>query len=168
MDPVRSCLGGGLAATAVATVVLVVVDFLLGGAELFAFTTLSGVCVIAGEPYCGSGTLTAALLRYFWFALLFVVAWPLLFAGFTWGLPGESGVAHGAVYGLVLWAGYAVVVAYGIGLGGESVAENVPLLAVTLVTYLVYGVVLGGGYDYLAGHRTFLSRDGTLPGDRAP
>nr|WP_217353085.1 DUF6789 family protein [Haloprofundus sp. MHR1] len=85
------------------------------------------------------------------------MAWPLLFGGFTWGLPGESGVAHGAVFGLILWSGYVVGALLGVFVGTETVAEDLPLLAVTLVSYLIYGLVLGGGYDYLADHRTFLS-----------
>jgi hypothetical protein len=159
MDPVRSSIGGGVAATTALTVCLLVTDLLLGGTNLFVFATFTSLCAVGGPPYCEVGSPTAAALTFVWYVALFAVAWPLLFGGFTWGLPGESGPTHGAVFGLVLWAGYVVVVLFGIGFGGETLAENLPLLLVTLVAYLVYGVVLGGVYDHLAGHRTFLGPD---------
>jgi len=157
MDPVRSSIAGGIVATIVLLVFLLVADFLLGGLNLFVFATFTSLCAVGGPPYCALESATATLLTYLWFGLLFAVAWPLLFAGFTWGLPGESGLAHGAVFGLVLWAGYVVLVLYGIGLGGQTFGENLPMLVVTLIAYLVYGLVLGGVYDTLAEHRTFLS-----------
>lgn len=162
MDPVRSSLGGGVAATLALLVFLLVADFFLAGTNLFVFATFTSLCAVGGPPYCELGSLTATLLTFIWFGLLYVVAWPLLFAGFTWGLPGETGLIHGAVYGLILWTGYVVVVLYGIGLGGQTFGENLPMLVVTLLAYLVYGLVLGGGYDYLAEHRTFLSEIRTV------
>lgn len=157
MDPVRSSLGGGLAATIALLVFLLIADFFLAGTNLFVFATFTSLCAVGGPPYCELGSLTATLLTFIWFGLLFAVAWPLFFAGFTWGLPGETGLVHGAVYGLILWTGYVVVVLYGIGLGGQTFGENLPMLLVTLLAYLVYGLVLGWGYDHLAEHRTFLS-----------
>lgn len=162
MDPVRSSLGGGIAATLTLLVFLLVADVLLAGTNLFVFATVTSLCAVGGPPYCELGTLTARLLTYLWFGLIFAVAWPLLFGGFTWGLPGESGFAHGAVFGLILWAGYVVVALLGLFVGNETFVEDLPLLAVTLLAYLVYGLVLGGGYDYLAEHRTFLSDEQTL------
>ncbi|WP_117594505.1 DUF6789 family protein [Haloprofundus halophilus] len=157
MGPIRSSLGAGVVATVVLLVFLFAADVLLPGTEPFVFATFTSLCAVGGPPYCGLGTLTATLLTYLWFGLIFAVAWPLLFGGFTWGLPGESGVAHGAVFGLILWSGYVVGALLGVFVGTETVAEDLPLLAVTLVSYLIYGLVLGGGYDYLADHRTFLS-----------
>ncbi|RLM53970.1 hypothetical protein DVK02_11120 [Halobellus sp. Atlit-31R] len=159
MDPVRSSLAGGVAATAVLLVFLLALDVVLGGTNLFVFATFTSLCAVGGPPYCELGSPAATLLTYTWFALLFAVAWPLLFGGFTWGLPGESGIAHGLAFGLVLWSGYVVVVLFSIGFGGESLAENLPFLTVTLLSYLVYGIVLGGGYDHFAHHRTFLSEE---------
>ena len=157
MEPVRSSLGGGIAATITLLIFLLIADFFLAGVDIFVFATFTSLCAVGGPPYCELGSSTATLLTFVWFSLLYAVAWPLLFAGFTWGLPGETGLAHGAVFGLILWTGYVVVVLYGIGLGGQTVGENLPMLVVTLLAYLVYGLVLGGGYDYLAEHRTFLS-----------
>jgi hypothetical protein len=157
MDPVRSSLGGGVAATAALTAVLLAADALLGGADLFAFATFTGLCAVGGHPYCDPVSATATALTLFWFAALFAVAWPLLFGGVTWGLPGESGAAHGAVFGLILWAGYVVGVVFLVGRGERTFAGSLPIGAVTLVAYLVYGLVLGSVYDHLAAHRTFLS-----------
>jgi len=161
MEPVRSSIGGGVAATVVLTALLLGTDLLLGGTNLFVFATFTSLCAVGGPPYCEVGSPTAAALTFVWYVALFVFAWPLLFGGFTWGLPGESGPAHGVVYGLFLWAGYVVVVLFGIGYGDQTLAENLPLLLVTFVSYLVYGVVLGSVYDHLADHRTFLSREPT-------
>ncbi|SEO21595.1 hypothetical protein SAMN04487948_101137 [Halogranum amylolyticum] len=157
MEPVRSSLGGGIVATIVLLAFLLVADLVLVGRSLFVFATFTSLCAIGGPPYCALGTSTATLLTYLWFAALFAVAWPLLFGGFTWGLPGESGVAHGVAFGLVLWGAYLLVAILNVGIGGETLDENLPTLTVTLLGYLVYGVVLGGVYDYLADHRTFLS-----------
>ncbi|MBX0297362.1 DUF6789 family protein [Haloarcula nitratireducens] len=157
MDPVRSSLGGGVAATLALLVFLLVADLFLAGTNLFVVATFTSLCAVGGPPYCELGSLTATLLTFIWFGLLFAVAWPLLFAGFTWGLPGETGLAHGAVFGLFLWAGYVVVSLLNVLVGYTTILEDLPLLIVTLLAYLVYGLVLGGVYDYLAEHRTFLS-----------
>jgi hypothetical protein len=157
MEPVRSGLGGGVAATVALVAVLLAADALLSGTNLFVFATFTSLCAVGGPQYCEPGTTTATAITFFWFLALYVVAWPLLFAGFTWGLPGESGFTHGLVFGLILWTGYGVTVAYAIGLADETLLENLPMLAVTVVGYLVYGLVLGGVYDRLADHRTFLS-----------
>lgn len=44
---------------------------------------------------------------------------------------------------------------------GETVAENLLLLLIMLLAYLVYRLTLGGVYDYLAEHRIFLSSEAT-------
>lgn len=157
MEPVRSSLGGGIAAAAALTTFLLLADFLLRSTSLFVFATFRSLCAVGGEPYCTIGSPVAAALTYLWFIVLFVGAWPLLFGGFTWGLPGESGATHGVVFGLILWAGYALAVLTEIGLGRETFASTAPIVIVTLGAYLVYGVVLGTVYDRLADHRTFLS-----------
>lgn len=110
MDVTRSSLGAGVAATATLLLSLVVLDWVFAGTSPVLFATFTGLCAVGGPPYCELGSPTAALLTYVWFALLFAVAWPLLFGGFTWGLPGESGLLHGLLFGVVLWTGYAVVV----------------------------------------------------------
>jgi hypothetical protein len=110
MDVTRSSLGAGVAATATLLLSLVVLDWVFAGTSPVLFATFTGLCAVGGPPYCELGSPTAALLTYVWFALLFAMAWPLLFGGFTWGLPGESGLLHGLLFGVVLWTGYAVVV----------------------------------------------------------
>lgn len=156
MDPVRSSLLAGVAATAVFVVLLAVAGPLTGESGLFVVETLSSLCELGGPQYCEPGSATEGALTVAAFLALFALAWPLFFAGFTWGLPGSSGVAHGAVFGAVLWTGYLVTVLYGVGLAGVSLSASLPALAAALVAYLGYGAVLGGGYDYLAEHRTLL------------
>ncbi|WP_440008682.1 DUF6789 family protein [Halomicrococcus sp. SG-WS-1] len=156
MEPVRSSLGGGVVATAVLTILLLIGDLLLGGYDLLVFATVENLCAI-GPPVCLAESSTATLLTYFMYVLLFVVAWPLFFAGFTWGLPGESGIIHGLVFSLVLWLGYATAIIYGVEFSEQTPAEAYPLLLATLIAYLGYGFVLGGVYDRLAEHRTFLT-----------
>lgn len=157
MEIVRSSVVGGIAATAVLTALLLVSDSLIGGTSPFVFATFMSLCAIGGPPYCEPNSLMATALTFLSFLALFALAWPLFFGAFTWGLPGESGLTHGAVFGLVLYMGYIGTVLYGIGIGGETVAENLPMLAVMLLAYLTYGLVLGGVYDHFAAHRTFLS-----------
>lgn len=159
MDPVRSSLSGGVVATLALAAFLFVGSRLFPGTGYFRFVTFTGPCELGGFPYCTPGTATATAIAAFWFAALFVIAWPLFFAGFTWGLPGESGVVHGALFGLILWTGYFVTVSYGIEVSGGTLGQNLPLVAVGILAYLVYGVVLGGVYDHLAGHRTLLDPD---------
>jgi len=161
MDPIRSSLQGGIVATVTLLVILAIADVLLAGTNLFVFATFTTLCAIGGPPYCELGSLTATLLTYLWFGLIFAVAWLLLFGGFTWGLPGESGLAHGAVFGLILWSGYVASDLLDFLVRNETLIDNIPLLAVTLVAYLIYGVVLGSVYDYSAEHRTFLSDEQT-------
>ncbi|MHB9286405.1 DUF6789 family protein [Halobacteriales archaeon Cl-PHB] len=161
MDPVRSSIGAGVVASVVVSVLLLVGEFLVPEASLFTFSTLRSLCVIGGPPYCEAGGTGAFVLRAVVYLALFVVAWPLLFAGFTWGLPGESGTTHGGVYGVFLWAGYLVAVVYGVGYGGGRIVDQIPLVTAALVAYLVYGLVLGSVYDHLAAHRTLMSTDST-------
>jgi len=149
MDPVRSGLAAGVVATVVLAGVLAVVDLLAAGGDLFALAAFTTPCALVGAPYCGAGSTTATLLTAIWFLALFAVAWPLLFTGFTWGLPGESGATHGAVFGLVLAAGYLAR-----GLSAYGPASLV--VAVVVLAYVVYGLVLGTVYDRLAAHRTLL------------
>lgn len=144
-------------ASLVLLVFLLVADIVLQGTNLFVYATFMSLCDFGGPPYCEPDSLVATLVTYAWFGVLFAVAWPLVFGSVTWGLPGESGVVHGFVFGLVLWSGYVAVVLVGMGFGGETLSQNLPLLGITFVSYVVYGVVLGGAYDSLAEHRTFLS-----------
>lgn len=158
MDPVRSSVGGGIVATA-ALSTLLVADLLLGGTDAFVFVTVTDLCSVDVPSVCEEGSPLAAVISTVWFLALFVVAWPLLFGGFTWGLPGESGLVHGAVFGLILWSGYLAAALLGVGTGRQTFAETGPVLLVTVVAYLLYGLVLGGVYDRLATHRTFLSSE---------
>jgi hypothetical protein len=156
MDPVRASIGGGVAATAVLTVFLLGIDVLVGRPGLFVFTTFTSLCAIGGPPYCDLGSIASVLLTFVTFVALFAVAWPLLYGGFTWALPGESGLVHGTVFGLILWLGYAVGILVALDAGG-IVGADLLMLQSTLLGYLGYGLVLGGTYDRLAGHRTFMS-----------
>ena len=93
--------------------------------------------VLAGMEYLFAG------------ADVFALAWPLLFAGFTWGIPGESGAVHGAIFGLVLFAGY-------LARGLSTMGPGLNVVVRFGFAYLVYGAVLGAVYDRLAAHRTLL------------
>jgi hypothetical protein len=159
MDPIRSSLGGGVVATISVVLFLLGADFLLGGTHLFVFATFTGPCAGGGPPYCDLGSVSALVLTSIVFLSLYVVAWPLVFGGFTWGLPGESGIVHGLVFGLVLWSGFAAVAWINIWRGWESFSTEFALVLAMLMAYLIYGCVLGIVYDRLAEHRTFLSQE---------
>jgi len=160
MDPIRSSLLGGVVAATLVGTVLLVFDAVAGGTSPFALTTFSSACLLGGEPFCAATTATATLINVVVYLALFAIAWPLLFAGFTWGLPGDSGVVHGAVFGAVLWSGYAAVAIGTAARGWTPLSGQLPLLSGMAVAYLLYGVVLGGIYDNLAAHRTLLSGEG--------
>lgn len=157
MDPVKSSLGGGIVATVTLTVILLLADFVLAGTNLFIFATFTSLCAVGGQPYCEVTSPMAAVLTFGWYLVLYAFAWPLFFGGLTWGLPGESGLVHGALFGLVVWLGFGVFVLYAGRGSGTTLSESLPILGVTLVAFLVYGLVLGGVYDRLAEHRTFLT-----------
>ena len=148
MDPVRSSLSGGAVATAVLAAFLVGVD-LVAGTDVFAFAAFTTPCALVGPPYCSATGATAGVLTAVWFLALFALAWPLLFAGFTWGLPGESGATHGGIFGLILAAGY-------LARGLSTYSPGTTVVVLILLAYVVYGVVLGTVYDRLAAHRTLL------------
>lgn len=156
MDPLRSAFVAGAVAAVGFVAALLATGLVVGGDSLFVFSTVTGLCAIGGPPYCAPDSSTTVALTALAFVALFVVAWPLVFAAWTWGLPGESGVVHGISFALLVWVGYAATVFYGVSFGSGSLAGNTGLLAATLVSYLVYGVVLGGTYDYVAGHRTLM------------
>ncbi|QLG50552.1 DUF6789 family protein [Natrinema halophilum] len=156
MGPIRSSIGGGLAATVVLTIFLLGVDALLRGSDLFVFVTFTSFCAIGGPPYCEGGSPMAAGLLFVSYSGLFALAWPLLFGGFTWAIPGETGAAHGVVFGFVLWTGYVVVLS-GSPVADRTIVETVTLSAITLAAYLVYGLTLGAVYDYLTNDRTVRS-----------
>ena len=153
MDPVRSSLSGGAVATTVLAVFLLGVD-LVAGADVFAFAAFTTPCALVGPPYCSATGTTAGVVTAVWFLALFALAWPLLFAGFTWGLPGESGAAHGAVFGLILAAGY-------LARGLSTYGPETVVVVLIVLAYGVYGVVLGSVYDRLAAHRTLLETTAT-------
>lgn len=154
MDPLRSAFVAGVVATAALVAALLAAGPLVGGTRLFVFSTVASLCVLGGPPYCALNSPMAVVLTAGAFLALFAVAWPLVFAAWTWGLPGESGIAHGVVFGVVVWSGYAATVVYGVSFGSGSVTGSAGLLAATLTAYLLYGLVLGGTYDYVADHRT--------------
>ena len=149
MEPVRSSLSGGVVATAVLTAVLAGIEYLFAGADVFALTAFTAPCALVGAPYCSATGSTATALTAVWFLALFALAWPLLFAGFTWGIPGESGAVHGAIFGLVLFAGY-------LARGLSTMGPGLTVVVLFGFAYLVYGTVLGTVYDRLAAHRTLL------------
>jgi hypothetical protein len=159
MDPVRASLGGGIVATFTVLLFLLGADFLLGGTHLFVFATFTGPCAVGGPPYCDLGSVSALVLTSVVFLALYVVAWPLLFGGLIWGLPGESGIAHGFIFDLVLWSGFATVAWINVWRGWESFSSEFTLVLAMLIAYLIYGSVLGSVYDRLAEHRTFLSQE---------
>lgn len=160
MNPVRSSLAAGVAATAVLAAVLFVADGVVADGRPFVFATVGSLCAVGGPPYCAVESLTAQALTLGWFIVLFAVGWPLFFGAFTWGLPGESGRLHGAIFGALLWVGHVGGVALvGTAFPGRTVEMGRSLVLATLLAYLVYGLVLGAVYDRLAAHRTFLDAE---------
>jgi len=157
MGHIRSALGGGALATVVLTVVLFGIEAVFGYRLVPLFANF---CTISPVGFCAPGSLAGTVVTWSAFAVWFVALWPLIFAAFTWWMPGKSGSVHGALFAVALWGGYVgIVTAQLIQTAGDQSGTEPPLLVATLFAYLCYGVVLGVGYDYFAEHRTLFIED---------
>ena len=78
-----------------------------------------------------------------------------LFAGIHRLLPGESGAAKGATFGLVGWVFMGLIFFPAIGLGpfAIDVGSGLGPALLSLVMLLAYGIALGTVYGLLAGRR---------------
>lgn len=132
-DPL-SGIAGGLAGTAVMTIILFIADALTGF-QIQAFRAIAGFV----------GTPNDILLGFFVFVGAGAIAWPLLFVALDEFLPGDSDAVSGMVFASVLWISFAL--AFSPGVGGFNLFLY---LALTLLAHLAYGFTLGTVYERLA------------------
>jgi len=76
-----------------------------------------------------------------------MVTWPLLFAATSPYLPGSNFAMKGIPYGFVLWTGFVLAFAQGIGGGTVTLALYAIL---TLLSHFAYGFTLGAVFDYFS------------------
>lgn len=76
--------------------------------------------------------------------------WGLLFALLYRRLPGEGGLIRGLVFSLIIWLAMMLLFLPIAGDGFFGVAIGWPAVGFTLGMHLVYGIVLGVGYDALS------------------
>lgn len=143
MDETLGAMAAGAIGTAAIVVVLLATEARSGfGAHVFRILS-----ALVGS--------TGVAVGFVLFVAGGVVAWPLLYTTLGQYLPG-TGPTRGMVFAFVLWLGFAP------GFSGGTVEAAAPSLAdggggqlliyllVTLFAHLVYGAILGGGYERFA------------------
>lgn len=131
---------GGLVGTAAMTVGLFIAAS-LGAFEMASFrilAELTGLAVVV--------PIDPLALGYLIFLAGGMVTWPLLFASIGSYLPGRRFATKGLPYGFVLWTGFVLAFADGVG-GGFTLGLYAVL---TLIAHLAYGFTLGSVFDYLS------------------
>lgn len=133
-------VASGLVGTSVIVTVLVAADSM----GIFDMARMTESVRLAGVEALFPGVGSALPLLAF--VGIGVVVWPLLLASIGRYLPGERFATKGAVFGTVLWTGFAVAF-----YGGYAGTALLLYLAVTLVGHVAYGVSVGAVLDYLGG-----------------
>lgn len=132
---------GGMVGTAAMTVGLFVAST-LNAFDMRSFATLAE---LTGLNVLFPGNSLA--VGYLIFLAGGMITWPLLFAATCNYLPGRNRAEKGLPYGFVLWTGFVLAFADGIG-GGTGTLALYALL--TLIAHLAYGFTLGSVFDYLS------------------
>ncbi|WP_136716847.1 DUF6789 family protein [Halorientalis salina] len=132
---------GGLVGTAAMTIGLFVAST-LNAFDMATFATLSE---LTGLSVIFPGN--ALAVGYLIFLAGGMLTWPLLFAATSPYLPGKNFAQKGLPYGFVLWTGFVLAFADGIG-GGFAVLALYAVL--TLLSHFAYGFTLGAVFDYLS------------------
>ena len=137
MNRVASVVAGGVAATAVMTLMLLLLEVETRSA-LGIFYVIARFVGTPDSPAAGFAVFVAAG----------VVAWPLLFLALEPYLPrGPDPGARGVVFGAVLWLPFVVL-----GRGDISGPLLVLYVGFTLLAHVAYGFTLGAVYGRLYGH----------------
>lgn len=132
---------GGLVGTAAMTIGLFVASTL----SAFDMTTFATLSELTGLAVIFPGN--ALAVGYLIFLAGGMLTWPLLFAATSPYLPGKNFAMKGLPYGFVLWTGFVLAFADGIG-GGTVILALYAVL--TLLSHFAYGFTLGAVFDYLS------------------
>jgi len=132
---------GGLVGTAAMTIGLFVASTL----NAFDMQTFAVLSELTGLNVILPGN--ALAIGYLIFLAGGMVTWPLLFAATSPYLPGKNFAQKGLPYGFVLWTGFVLAFAEGIG-GGPVILALYAVL--TLLSHFAYGFTLGAVFDYLS------------------
>jgi hypothetical protein len=136
MDRVPSVVAGGVAGTAVLSLLLVLLE-VQTREQILVFEVIARFVRLPDQQVVG----------FVLFLLAGVVGWPLVFVAVEQYIPGgPDPAARGVVMALPLWVAFAVT-----GRGGIEGALLIVYLALTLVAHVAYGWVMGAVYAHLYG-----------------
>lgn len=145
MNRPTAALGGGVAGTAVLSLLLLLLE-VETRSVIGIFDVIARFVRMPGSPAVGFVVFLAAG----------VVAWPLLFVALERYLPGGPDPARrGLVFATALWVAFVVL-----GRGDIHGHLLIVYVAFTLLAHLAYGFALGAVYAWLTGrtHRRSASR----------
>ena len=133
MDRVPSVIAGGVAGTAVLTLLLILLE-VQTREQVPVFDVIARFVGVPGEQAIGFAL----------FVLAGVVAWPLIFVSVERYLPGgPDPAARGVVLAIPLWVAFSVA-----GRGDIDGPLLLVYLALTFVAHVAYGWVLGAVYAH--------------------
>lgn len=134
MDRVPSVIAGGVAGTAVLSLLLILLE-VQTREQIPVFDVIARFVGVPGEQTIG----------FVLFLLAGVVAWPLVFVAVEPYLPGgPDPAARGVVLSIPLWIAFSVA-----GRGDISGPLLLVYLALTFVAHIAYGWVMGAVYAHL-------------------
>jgi len=130
---------GGLVGTSAMTIGLFVASTL----NAFDMTAFASLAELTGLNVLFPAN--ALAVGYLIFLAGGMITWPLLFAATAPYLPGDRFATKGIPYGFVLWTGF--VLAFADGIGGGLVTLGL-YAVLTLLAHFAYGFTLGSVFDY--------------------
>jgi hypothetical protein len=131
----------GFAGTIVLTAFLLA-SSVFGGFQFSNFSATTEILLLT--PFVGD---LGAAVGYVIFVVGGSVVWPLMLASIGTYLPGREFATKGAVFGLVIWPGFAL--GFGEALSAATTVGFGSFLALSLVGHLAYGYVMGDVFDRL-------------------
>lgn len=131
----------GFAGTVVLTAFLLM-SSVFGGFQFENFSATAEILLLT--PFVGD---LGAAVGYVIFVVGGSVVWPLMLASIGTYLPGRDFATKGAVFGLIVWPGFAL--GFGEALSSATTVGFGAFLALSLVGHVAYGYVMGDVFDRL-------------------
>jgi len=134
MDRVPSVIAGGVAGTAVLSLLLILLE-VQTREQILVFDVIARFVGVPEQQIVG----------FLVYLLAGVVAWPLVFIAIERYIPrGPDPAARGVVFAIPLWVAFAIT-----GRGDIAGPLLIVYVALTLVAHLAYGWVMGAVYAHL-------------------
>jgi hypothetical protein len=131
----------GFAGTVVLTAFLLM-SSVFGGFQFENFSATADILLLT--PFVGD---LGAAVGYVIFIIGGSIVWPLMLASIGTYLPGDEFSTKGAVFGLVVWPGFAL--GFGEALSSATTVGFGAFLALSLVGHTAYGYIMGDVFDRL-------------------